>query len=81
MKRDQLTPEARQQLAFAAEQLRTAGINIGDDDAFESALRPITRSPVEPPSDILRDLAEWTASPAPRNRHERRKAAALSRRS
>ena len=81
MKRDRLTPEAQRQISMAADQLRTAGINIGDDDAFKSALKPITRLPVEPTPDMLRDLAEWTAYPTPRNRHERRKAAALYRRS
>lgn len=79
MRLDQLTPEARRQLAFAAEQLRVAGISIDEETILSSAQPAIT---IEPRTDKLSELsAEWAASPAPRNRHERRKAAALSRRS
>jgi hypothetical protein len=77
MKRDQLTPEARRQLAIAAEQLYAAGISIDEEAILAAASPPIVMAPRVP----YVDADEWRATPAPRNRHERRRAAALSRRS
>ena len=82
MRRDELTPEARRQLTIATEQLHAAGIAIDEDAILKAAMKPIVIGPRAPHADKLSKLlAGSSAHLAPRNRHERRRAAALLRRS
>lgn len=82
MRRDELSAEARRQLAIAAAQLNAAGIAIDEDTILKNAMKPVIIGPREPRVDLFRELLGGSsASSVPRNRHERRRAAALSRRS